>query len=84
VQNVGRWTNLRHLGEPLRGAESLLFAASFKKTMKSMGRMPDGSEMQAVWLYTSPIIIRNNRLWCIHYSGNNELWPFCCFFKIQL
>jgi len=47
------------LREPLWGAESLLFAASFKKTMKSMGRMPDGSEMQAVWLYTSPIIIRN-------------------------
>ena len=33
MHNVSQWTNLRHLGEPLGGAEGLLDAVSFKKTV---------------------------------------------------
>jgi len=32
------WPNLRHLGEPLGGAEDLQEAVSFKKATESMGR----------------------------------------------
>jgi len=52
VHSVSEWTNLRHLGEPLGEAESLLEAVSFKKATESMGRgreesrMPDRSEFQ--------------------------------------
>jgi len=38
VHNVSQWLNLRHLGEPLGGAEGLLEAVSFKKATESMGR----------------------------------------------
>jgi len=38
VHSVSQRLNLRHLGEPLGGAESLLKAVSFKKTTESMGR----------------------------------------------
>ena len=38
MHNISRWPNLRHFGEPLGGAESLLEAVSFKKAMESMGR----------------------------------------------
>ena len=31
VHNVSQWSNLRHLGESLGGAEGLLEAVSFKK-----------------------------------------------------
>jgi len=37
VHNVSQWPNLRHLGEPLGGAEGLLEAVSFKKTTESIG-----------------------------------------------
>ena len=38
VYSVSRRSNLRHLGEPLGGAESLLEAVSFKKATEDMGR----------------------------------------------
>ena len=38
VHSVSQRPNLRHLGEPLGGAESLLEAVSFKKTTEGMGR----------------------------------------------
>jgi len=38
VHSVNQRPNLRHLGEPLGGAESLLEAASFKKATEGMGR----------------------------------------------
>ena len=38
VHNVSQRTNLRHLGEPLGGAKSLLEAVSFKKATEGMGR----------------------------------------------
>jgi len=38
VHNVSQWPNLRHLGEPLEGATSLLEAVSFNKATESMGR----------------------------------------------
>jgi len=38
VHNVSQWSNLRHLGESLGGAEGLLEAVSFKKATKGMGR----------------------------------------------
>jgi len=38
VHTVSQWPNLRHLGEPLGGAKSLLEAVSFKKATESMGR----------------------------------------------
>jgi len=51
VHSVSQRPNLRHLGEPLAGAEGLLKAVSFKKTTEGVGRgsqeesrMPDGSE----------------------------------------
>jgi len=37
VHNVSQWPNLRHLGEPLWGAEGLLQAVSFKKATEIMG-----------------------------------------------
>jgi len=43
VRSVSQWPNLRHLGEPLGGAEGLLEAVSFNKATESM---PDGSEFQ--------------------------------------
>ena len=39
VYNVSQWRNPRHLGEPLRGAEGLLEAASVKKATENMSRM---------------------------------------------
>ena len=53
VHSVGQRPNLRHLGEPLGGAKSLLEAVSFKKATEGMGieeesRMPDGSEFHTV------------------------------------
>jgi len=52
VHSVSRRPNLRHLGEPLGVAESLLEAVSFKKTTEGMGRerveMRDGSEFHTV------------------------------------
>jgi len=33
VRNVSQWPNLRHLGEPLGGAEGLLEAVCFKKAI---------------------------------------------------
>jgi len=38
VHSVSQRPNLRHLGEPLGGAESLLEAVSFKRAMEGMGR----------------------------------------------
>jgi len=38
VHSVSQRPNLRHLGEPLGGAKSLLEAVSFKKAMEGMGR----------------------------------------------
>jgi len=38
VHSVSQRPNLRHLGELLRGAESLLEAVSFKKAMEGVGR----------------------------------------------
>jgi len=38
VHSVSQRPNLRHLGEPLGGAESLLEAVSFKKATEGMGR----------------------------------------------
>jgi len=38
VHSVSQRLNLRHLGEPLGGAKSLLEAVSFKKVTESMGR----------------------------------------------
>jgi len=38
VHNVSQRPNLRHLGEPLEGAESLLEAVSYKTT-EVMGRV---------------------------------------------
>jgi len=53
MHSVSHRPNLRHLGEPLGGAESLLEAVSFKKAAEGMGieeesRMPDGSEFHTV------------------------------------
>jgi len=38
VHSVSQRPNLRHLGEPLGGAESLLEAVSFKKAKERMDR----------------------------------------------
>ena len=38
MHNVSQWPNLRHLGEPLGGAEGLPEAVSFKKAAESMSR----------------------------------------------
>jgi len=38
VHSVGQRPNLRHLGEPLGGAKSLLGAVSFKKATEGVGR----------------------------------------------
>ena len=38
VHSVSQRPNLRHLGEPLGGAKSLLEAVSFKKATEGMGR----------------------------------------------
>ena len=38
VHSVSQRPNLRHLGEPLGGAESLLEAVSFKKATEGKGR----------------------------------------------
>ena len=38
MHSVSQRPNLRHLGEPLGGAKSLLEAASFKKVTEGMGR----------------------------------------------
>ena len=38
VHSISQRPNLRHLGEPLGGAESLLEAVSFKKATEGMGR----------------------------------------------
>jgi len=38
VHYASQWPNLRHLGEPLGGAESLLEVVSFKKATEGMGR----------------------------------------------
>jgi len=38
VHSVSQRPNLRHLGEPLAGAKSLLEAVSFKKATEGMGR----------------------------------------------
>jgi len=46
VHSVSQWPNLRHLGEPLGGAESLLEAVSFKKATEGMGR---GRVVNARW-----------------------------------
>ena len=46
VHSVSQRPNLRHLGEPLGGAESLLEAVSFKKAMEGMGR---GKVTNARW-----------------------------------
>jgi len=46
VHNVSYWWNLGHLGEPLKGAEGLLEAVSFKKATETMGR---GRVMNAIW-----------------------------------
>ena len=52
MHNVSQRPNLRHLGEPLGGAEGLLEAVSFKKATKAWieeeSRMPDGSEFHTV------------------------------------
>ena len=40
VHSVSQRPNLRHLGEPIGGAESLLeLAVSFKKTTEGMGKL---------------------------------------------
>jgi len=53
VHNVSQWPNLRHLGEPLGGAEGLLEAVSFKKVwIEEVSRVPDGSEFQTVGVST--------------------------------
>jgi len=46
MHSVSQWPNLRHLGEPLGGAESLLEAVSFKKATEGMGR---GRAANARW-----------------------------------
>jgi len=38
VHSVSQRPNLRHLGEPLGGAEGLMEAVSFKKATEGMGR----------------------------------------------
>ena len=54
MHSVSQRPSLRHLGEPLGGAKSLLEAVSFKKATEGMGsvdeesRIPDGSEFQTV------------------------------------
>jgi len=49
VHDVSQWSNLRHFGEPLWGAEGLLEAVSFKKVTEKVwveeSRMPDRSEL---------------------------------------
>jgi len=47
VHSVSKRPNLRHLGEPLGGAESLLEAVSFKKATEGMGR---GRVANARWI----------------------------------
>jgi len=49
VHSVSQWPNLRHLGEPLGGAKSLLEAVSFYRRRRKVwveeeSRMSDGSE----------------------------------------
>ena len=39
VHSVSQRPNLRHLGEPIGGAESLLEAVSFKKATEGRGRV---------------------------------------------
>jgi len=46
VCNVSQWSNLRHFGKSLGGAEGLLEAVSFKEPTKGMGR---GSIANARW-----------------------------------
>jgi len=53
VHSVSQRPNLRHLGEPLGGAKSLLEAVGFNKATEGMGieeesRMPDGSKFHTV------------------------------------
>ena len=36
MHNVSQWPNLRHLGEPLGGAEGLLEVVSLKKATESV------------------------------------------------
>ena len=57
MHNVSQRPNLRHLGEPLGGAKSLLEAVSFKKStegkvwIEEESRMPDGSEFHNFVLF---------------------------------
>ena len=39
VHGVAQWPNLRHMDEPLGGAEGLLEAVSFKKATESVHRI---------------------------------------------
>ena len=52
MHNVSQWPNLRHLGEPLGGAEGLLEAVSLRRRRKvwveEESPMPDGSEFHTV------------------------------------
>ena len=57
MHSVSQRPNLRHLGEPLGGAESLLEALGFKKATEGIwveeeSRMPDGSEFHTAWAAT--------------------------------
>jgi len=45
VHSVSQRPNLRHLGEPLGGAESLLEAVSFKKATEGMSRKSHECQM---------------------------------------
>jgi len=60
VHNVSQRPNLRHLGEPLGGAKSLLETVSFKKVTESMGRS-SGSALVRFLILTTAIIF----LWCV-------------------
>jgi len=56
VHSVSQRPNLRHLGEPLGGAKSLLEAVSFKKTTEGMGRGRVASaivQYSALWMYSN-------------------------------
>jgi len=65
VHNVSQWPNLRHLGEPLGGAEGLPEAVSFKKAAESMSRAQRksrecqmaGSEFQTVAPATLSVLV---------------------------
>jgi len=82
VHNVSQWPNLRHLGEPLGGAEGLPEAVSFKKTTEGMGieeesRMPDGSEFHTAGAAT----LKPQEAKVVRTRGTDSRLVFACLLK---